>query len=182
MSVGERIRQERDRQMLTQNELGHRAGVASFTVSRIESGHVEPRYSTVKKIADALEVNPIYLWTGEEPTNRPLGEAPSPSHAQEDKAQRAEDEDIGALLAEEMEAETRERHAREVPKDMSIVSGEVVERPELMYIESLEEANEIARELWLAYVGVKHGVLDKERAFDRIVAASAPVLRRIEES
>lgn len=39
---------------LTMSELGNRAGIRPATVSDIENGHVDPRYSTVQALARAL--------------------------------------------------------------------------------------------------------------------------------
>src|SRR4051794_5735697 len=63
--VGQRLRRVRDQRMLTQAQLGDQAGVATFTISRIESGRTEPRYSTIEKLAEALHVDPMFLWQGE---------------------------------------------------------------------------------------------------------------------
>jgi transcriptional regulator with XRE-family HTH domain len=72
MSVGNRnetvwdsIRRVRDSLLLTQEELGTRAGVSTYAISNVENNHVRPRYATIRKIAAALRVDPRYLWTGE---------------------------------------------------------------------------------------------------------------------
>jgi transcriptional regulator with XRE-family HTH domain len=44
--------------MLTQEELAEESGVGVATVRRIEGGDIlEPRFSTLRKLADALEVD-----------------------------------------------------------------------------------------------------------------------------
>jgi serine-type D-Ala-D-Ala carboxypeptidase/endopeptidase len=50
------LRRERRRTGLTQEELAERAGVAVTTVSRIEEGVTAPRIPTLRKIAQALEL------------------------------------------------------------------------------------------------------------------------------
>ncbi len=47
--------------MLTQDELGKKAGLSGYTISRIESDQVAPRVSTIRKIAGALGIEPEEL-------------------------------------------------------------------------------------------------------------------------
>jgi transcriptional regulator with XRE-family HTH domain len=56
-----RLRALRDRQALSQRDLAERAGVSPTTVARIECGQLEPRPSTVRKLARALGVEPEAL-------------------------------------------------------------------------------------------------------------------------
>jgi len=60
--VGERIRYLRRRRVLTQKELAEKAGMARWrTVADIEAGRQQPRPSTLRKIAAALDVEPSAL-------------------------------------------------------------------------------------------------------------------------
>ena len=53
----EKLRTERRRAALTQEELAKRAGVGIATIARIEGGEIEePRVSTLRKLAQALGV------------------------------------------------------------------------------------------------------------------------------
>jgi transcriptional regulator with XRE-family HTH domain len=63
--------------MLTQDELGKKAGLSGYTISRIESDQVAPRVSTIRKIAGALSIEP------EELAARPKGRAPLPLELEE---------------------------------------------------------------------------------------------------
>jgi transcriptional regulator with XRE-family HTH domain len=55
----EKLREERRRAALTQGELAEKAGVGINTVVRIETGEItEPRVSTLRKLAQALGVQP----------------------------------------------------------------------------------------------------------------------------
>ncbi len=56
VKIGTQLRAARERALLTQEELGTRAGVQPLTISRIETDKVEPRYSTIRKLANALGV------------------------------------------------------------------------------------------------------------------------------
>lgn len=56
MTTGELIRQARISAGLTQKELGERAGIAEPTIGRYELGKLNPKPSTLKKIAAALGV------------------------------------------------------------------------------------------------------------------------------
>jgi transcriptional regulator with XRE-family HTH domain len=63
--------------MLTQDELGKKAGISGFTISRIESDQVAPRVSTIRKIALALDIAP------EELAAHPKAPAPPPLELEE---------------------------------------------------------------------------------------------------
>lgn len=56
VKIGANLRRLRERRLLTQAQLGKAAGVNRDQVSRIERNEVEPRFSTIHKLADALEV------------------------------------------------------------------------------------------------------------------------------
>jgi transcriptional regulator with XRE-family HTH domain len=59
--IGERLKRQRTRRALTQAELAKRAGVTTATVARIERDEIEPRMTTLRKLAQALEVDPAEL-------------------------------------------------------------------------------------------------------------------------
>jgi transcriptional regulator with XRE-family HTH domain len=55
----ENLREARRRAALTQGELAQKAGVGVTTIVRIETGEItEPRVSTLRKLAQALGVEP----------------------------------------------------------------------------------------------------------------------------
>ncbi len=55
----EKLRTERRRAALTQEELAEKAGVGVATIARIEGGKMEePRVSTLRKLAGALGIEP----------------------------------------------------------------------------------------------------------------------------
>src|SRR5215217_4915285 len=60
----------RERQLLTQEAVHIRSGVAWTTVSRLERGMHTPRFTTVKKLADALQSDPGELveWIDDDDT------------------------------------------------------------------------------------------------------------------
>lgn len=60
-AIGDRIRQLRRERLLTQEELSDKSGVGVASIIRIERGQVEPRFSTIRKLAKALEVDPPEL-------------------------------------------------------------------------------------------------------------------------
>lgn len=57
MTVGERMKQIRKEKGLTQKQLGERANIAEPTIRRYELGKLNPKFETIRKIADALEVS-----------------------------------------------------------------------------------------------------------------------------
>jgi transcriptional regulator with XRE-family HTH domain len=59
--IGERLRRLRERKALRQEDLAELAGVGKNTVNRIEKNRTEPHMTTVRKLADALGVEPHEL-------------------------------------------------------------------------------------------------------------------------
>ena len=67
---GMKLREARERRLLTQTELSKLSGVMVATISRIETGQQQPRIPTVRKLARALDVRPeeLIVWGA-----RPVG-------------------------------------------------------------------------------------------------------------
>ncbi len=63
---GERLRQLRVQKALSLRALGEITGVAFDTISKLENGHRPARLVTVRKLAEALGVEPKELMKGEE--------------------------------------------------------------------------------------------------------------------
>jgi transcriptional regulator with XRE-family HTH domain len=59
--IGQRLKRQRTLRALTQAELAERTGVTTATVARIERDEIEPRMTTLRKLAQALEVDPAEL-------------------------------------------------------------------------------------------------------------------------
>jgi transcriptional regulator with XRE-family HTH domain len=55
------LRELRLEHLLTQEELGQKAGVSKATIVGIESGRVRPYPQTLRKLAEALDVPPSAL-------------------------------------------------------------------------------------------------------------------------
>lgn len=53
-----RLKLIRERKALTQQQLAERAGVNRVTITRLEHGNDQPFPTTVRKLADALGVDP----------------------------------------------------------------------------------------------------------------------------
>ena len=63
--VGEQLKKLRTLRALTQAEVAERAGVTTATVARVERNEIEPRMTTLRKLAAALEVDPAELVRGD---------------------------------------------------------------------------------------------------------------------
>lgn len=61
MKIGVQVKRERERALLTQQELAERAGIGLTTLNRIENDHAEPHFRTIRKIAKALDINAALL-------------------------------------------------------------------------------------------------------------------------
>ncbi len=59
--VGEKLKRLRTLSALTQAELADRAELTTAAVARIERDEAEPRPSTLRKLAEALDVQPREL-------------------------------------------------------------------------------------------------------------------------
>jgi len=59
--IGDRLRDLRKRKLLTQEQLAERSGVGIATIVRVERNQVEPRGSTIRKLAEALSIEPEEL-------------------------------------------------------------------------------------------------------------------------
>jgi transcriptional regulator with XRE-family HTH domain len=59
--IGQKLKRQRTRRALTQAELADRAEVTTATVARIERDEIEPRMTTLRKLARALEMDPADL-------------------------------------------------------------------------------------------------------------------------
>lgn len=63
--IGDRLKDLRIEQALTQRELADKAGIGVNTVNRIELNETQPHMSTIRKLAGALNVEPRRLVKGE---------------------------------------------------------------------------------------------------------------------
>ncbi len=63
-----RLREWRQRRLLSQGELADKADVGTATIARIEAGQ-GARLSTLRKLADALEITPDELLGEADPGN-----------------------------------------------------------------------------------------------------------------
>jgi transcriptional regulator with XRE-family HTH domain len=61
MKIGVQVKRERERALLTQQELAERASIGLTTLNRIENDHAEPQFRTIRKLAKALSVHPTVL-------------------------------------------------------------------------------------------------------------------------
>ena len=59
--IGERLRKARTRRLWTQEELAQKAGVSPSTIVNIERDQAEPHFRTIRKLAEALDVDPSEL-------------------------------------------------------------------------------------------------------------------------
>jgi transcriptional regulator with XRE-family HTH domain len=63
---GQRLRELRVQRALSLRALGERSGVSFATINNLENGKRPARLATIRKLADALGVEPKELMKGEE--------------------------------------------------------------------------------------------------------------------
>ncbi len=56
-----RLREVRERRLMTQEELATQSGITQTQISALELGKHQPRFSTIKRLAAALGVDPQEL-------------------------------------------------------------------------------------------------------------------------
>jgi transcriptional regulator with XRE-family HTH domain len=61
VKIGHNVRGQRVRRFMTQEQLAKDAGISLRQLVRIERNQVEPRFSTIIKLAEALGVEPSEL-------------------------------------------------------------------------------------------------------------------------
>ncbi len=59
--IGDKLKEMRTRELLTQQELAKKSGLGVNTIIRIERNQVEPHFRTIRKLAEALGVGPKEL-------------------------------------------------------------------------------------------------------------------------
>jgi transcriptional regulator with XRE-family HTH domain len=66
-TIGQRLRDARERRFMTQEELSKASGVQIVTISRIENDRTagRPRLTTIRKLAEALNEDPGWIMFGE---------------------------------------------------------------------------------------------------------------------
>jgi transcriptional regulator with XRE-family HTH domain len=108
MEIGEvqiRLAVLREGQMWTQGRLAEEAGVSPTTVSGIESGRISrPHFGTIRKLAEALGVDPRELLSPQDPETQPraaasLSLAWAISSREEEFEEGLEGATLGGLLA-----------------------------------------------------------------------------------
>jgi transcriptional regulator with XRE-family HTH domain len=65
VKIGRSVRDRRVQRLMTQEELARAAGISLRQLVRIERNAVEPRFSTIRKLAGALGVEPSELLDSE---------------------------------------------------------------------------------------------------------------------
>jgi len=82
------LRELRERAALSQGELARMAGVTKNAVGQLERGEFNPRPATVRKLAEALGVQPMDLW--EESADLGKSEAPSATPPRSSSSEKSE--------------------------------------------------------------------------------------------
>ena len=61
VKIGRNIREQRVKRFMTQEQLARTAAISLRQMVRIEKNEVEPHFSTILKLAEALKVEPSEL-------------------------------------------------------------------------------------------------------------------------
>ena len=64
VKIGRNFKRLREDRLMTQAELAEAADISASSLVRIENDQVEPRFSTIRKLAAALEADPRELTRG----------------------------------------------------------------------------------------------------------------------
>jgi transcriptional regulator with XRE-family HTH domain len=73
MIIGDRLREIREQQKLSQGDVEKKTGLLRCYISRVENGHTVPALETLEKMARAFDI-PLYqlFYNGEEPPGPPV--------------------------------------------------------------------------------------------------------------
>jgi len=80
-SIGERIKEVREKAELSQKAFGNRIELSQTAVTALENNQSEPRLGTFNKIVEAFRINPEWLRTGKgeiKPSGATLPTDPAP--------------------------------------------------------------------------------------------------------
>ena len=61
VKIGQRLKEQRIRRFMSQEQFAELIGISARQLVRIERNEVDPRLSTIAKIADRLDVEPSKL-------------------------------------------------------------------------------------------------------------------------
>ncbi len=61
VKIGDKLKEARTNALLTQHQLAEKSGVTQAAIARIETDKAEPRFGTIRKLANALEIEPKNL-------------------------------------------------------------------------------------------------------------------------
>ena len=64
--IGDRLKAIRQRKLMSQRDLAEKAGISQNALVQIENDRTEPHYRTLRKLVEALEVDPSDLIGGDE--------------------------------------------------------------------------------------------------------------------
>lgn len=81
MTIGEKIKQARKKSGLTQKELGEKLGVSAAMIAQYENNKRNPKWKTLKKIADALNMPVIDLSVDWDGVSKAIPSQPYPSNS-----------------------------------------------------------------------------------------------------
>jgi transcriptional regulator with XRE-family HTH domain len=162
-TIGERVRRLRKARDWTQVALAYNAGRAPSVVSQIETGKREPELSTVKSLAEALEVDWRYLLLGDQLPKVPAPIASGQPNAGENAPSGDDDQlvplkvGLERMLAAGNAAQEVARHDWPRALARSLEEGRPLTRCRILEMYSFH--NELSR--W--YVGAFKGILEGAR-------------------
>jgi transcriptional regulator with XRE-family HTH domain len=65
--IGDRLKEIRQRKLMSQRDLAEKAGLSQNAVVQIENNRTEPHYRTLRKLVEALDIDPSDLIEGPRP-------------------------------------------------------------------------------------------------------------------
>lgn len=73
-TIGARLQEARKGRFITQEELSAKSGIQVVTISRIENDRQtsQPRLTTIRRLAEALSVDPGWIMFGEDAEGKPV--------------------------------------------------------------------------------------------------------------
>lgn len=128
MSFSDRLKQARKRQGLTQEELGKKSGLSTYTIQRYEYGKLNPKKDTVAKLATALNLGYDYTKSGEPYFYTFVDTVPSPEYEDAEKFNQEQHRNAIEKALEDVASSTIGEAIKKIRKEKGLTQEELAKQ------------------------------------------------------
>lgn len=131
MSFSDRLKQARKRQGLTQEELGKKSELSTYTIQRYEYGKLNPKKDTVAKLATALNLGYDYTKSGEPYFYTFIDTVPNPEYEDAEKFNQEQYRNAIEKALEDVASSTIGETIKKIRKEKGLTQEELAKQAEL---------------------------------------------------